>query len=179
MKSRTKYVILGLLSEGPLSGYDLKQIIDMRFRFFWSESYGQIYPQIKRMLECGEIEKESTPKDSRNKQLYRITVKGLKSMSSWMAMPIEKETVRLEILLKVYFSNFMDDNMLINYIRTFQKQHKEELDIIKGFQKELQSIPNPHNNHQNILNVIDFGIRTNQAYLDWSNNMLHKLEVKQ
>jgi len=179
MKSKTKYVILGLLSECPMSGYDLKRIIDMRFRFFWSESYGQIYPQIKKMLESKEIEKESTPKDSRRKQLYRITDKGLKSLLLWMDMPIEKETVRLEILLKVYFANFMDDNMLFNYIQIFRKQHKEELDIIKGFQKELQSIPNPHNNHQNILNVIDFGIRTNQAYLDWSNNMLHKLEVKQ
>ena len=43
-KRKTRYVILGLLLEGSLSGYDIKKIIDTRFSFFWSESYGQLYP---------------------------------------------------------------------------------------------------------------------------------------
>jgi len=176
MKNKTKFVILGLLTEGPLSGYDLKNIIDVRFRYFWSESYGQIYPQIKKMLATGEIEKEFTPTDSRKKQLYRITQKGYISLSSWMALPVEKETVRLEILLKIYFSGFMDNTTLTNHLVSFKQQHELELKQIKGFQKELESIPNPHNNHQNILNVIDFGIITNQAYLEWCNTMLNEME---
>jgi len=178
MKSKTKYVILGLLTEGPRSGYDLKQLIDIRFRYFWSESYGQIYPQINKMVEAGEIEKVSTPVDSRKKQLYQITDKGFLSLSKWLSLPVEKETIRLEILLKIYFSSYMNTEVLVNHIRSFQHQHQVELKQILGFQKELLSIPNPHDNHQNILNVIDFGIKTNQAYLDWSNHMLKDLEDK-
>ncbi len=41
---QTDYVILGLLAEQPLSGYQIKKIVDIRFGFFWSESFGQIFP---------------------------------------------------------------------------------------------------------------------------------------
>ena len=44
---QTDYVILGLLAERPLSGYQIKKIIDIRFQFFWSESFGQIFPALK------------------------------------------------------------------------------------------------------------------------------------
>jgi DNA-binding PadR family transcriptional regulator len=43
-KSKTKYPILGLLAEQPMSGYDIKKLVDVRFSFFWNESYGQSIP---------------------------------------------------------------------------------------------------------------------------------------
>ena len=48
---QTDYVILGLLSEAPLSGYAIKKIVDLRFRFFWSESFGQIFPALRALPE--------------------------------------------------------------------------------------------------------------------------------
>lgn len=48
-KNKTKFVILGLLSEGDLTGYEIKKIIDIRFSFFWNESYGQLYPELKNL----------------------------------------------------------------------------------------------------------------------------------
>lgn len=53
---KTRYVILGLLNEEPLSGYDIKKIIDIRMSFFWQESYGQIYPELSKLREEGLIE---------------------------------------------------------------------------------------------------------------------------
>ena len=42
-------VILGLLSIGPRSGYDIKAVVDRSTRFFWAASYGQIYPELRRL----------------------------------------------------------------------------------------------------------------------------------
>lgn len=53
---QTEYVILGLLSESPLTGYQIKRIIDVRFHFFWNESYGQLYPALKSLNATGLIE---------------------------------------------------------------------------------------------------------------------------
>ncbi|MCK7479112.1 MAG: PadR family transcriptional regulator [Candidatus Moduliflexus flocculans] len=64
MANNTKYVILGLLTEAPLSGYEIKKLVDIRFRFFWSESYGQIYPELKRLTAMGLID-ESLSSDAR------------------------------------------------------------------------------------------------------------------
>ena len=59
--SPTAYVILGMLAWGPLSGYDIKAVVDRSVRFFWAASYGQIYPELKRLSEAGLIEGEAEP----------------------------------------------------------------------------------------------------------------------
>ena len=51
-------VVLGLLSHGPRSGYDIKTVVDRSTRFFWAASYGQIYPELRRLEEEGLIEGE-------------------------------------------------------------------------------------------------------------------------
>src|SRR6185503_7490036 len=47
--SPTARVILGLLAWGPRTGYEIKQVTDQSTRFFWGASYGQIYPELRRL----------------------------------------------------------------------------------------------------------------------------------
>lgn len=175
MAGRTRYVILGLLSEGPQSGYDLKRIIETRFRFFWNESYGQIYPQIRQLEQERKIRKLDTPDDVRNKQLYAITDLGVKDLRGWMKEPDLKESIRLELLLKVYFAKFASPAVLREHIQAFAMTHEDDLAQLRAFQNELKNIPDPHHNHQDILNVIEFGVKTNLAYLDWCDMMIETL----
>ena len=51
----TGKVILGMLAARPRSGYEIKQLVDSSARFFWAASYGQIYPELKRLEEAGLI----------------------------------------------------------------------------------------------------------------------------
>ena len=53
--NKSFYAILGIISKGEVSGYDIKQILLKIGRFYWSESNAQIYPLLKRMEESGEI----------------------------------------------------------------------------------------------------------------------------
>ena len=43
------WAVLGLLVQRPRSGYELKQSVDRTIRHFWAASYGQIYPELKRL----------------------------------------------------------------------------------------------------------------------------------
>lgn len=176
MNSKTHIVILGLLSEEPLSGYDIKKLIDIRFRFFWSESYGQIYPTLKRMVKEGLINALSQSKDNRGKQRYEITTSGRETLHLWQTQEPDKESLRLELLLKMYFSLGSEPQTLINFIKSFQSSHSRDLMILNAFKKELSSIPDPYQNHQNILSVIEFGVMTNTAYLQWCQDTLKQLE---
>ena len=177
MAAKTQYVILGLLTESPLSGYDIKKIIDIRFKFFWNESYGQIYPELKRMIKNGLVESVAIESD-RGKQLYRITNKGYEELKKWMLLEPDTETIRLEILLKRYFAGIVEPEVMVNHIKQFMLQHKKELFILNQFKTELETIDDPSHNHSDILSVIDFGIKTNAAYLEWSHETIQKLERK-
>ena len=58
-KQKTRSAILGLLSWQPMSGYDIKKLIEMGLRHFWSESYGQIYPTLEQLVKEGFAAKKS------------------------------------------------------------------------------------------------------------------------
>jgi DNA-binding PadR family transcriptional regulator len=47
--THTAYVVLGMLRHEPRSGYEIKTVVDKSTRFFWAASYGQIYPELKRL----------------------------------------------------------------------------------------------------------------------------------
>ncbi len=80
--SPTAYVILGMLAWGPRSGYDIKADVDKSVRFFWAASYGQIYPELKRLSEAGLIEGQA--QGGRRRTVYRITDLGAEALEAWL-----------------------------------------------------------------------------------------------
>ena len=60
--SPTARVILGLLALGDETGYDMKQTIDLSTRFFWGASYGQIYPELRRLEAGGLVTSREEPR---------------------------------------------------------------------------------------------------------------------
>lgn len=176
---QTDFMILGLLSEAPLSGYQIKKIADIRFRFFWSESYGQIFPALRSLAADGLIEEmQLSGAKNRARKPYRITPAGTDALRHWLMQPVEKETYRLEILLKMYFSNYAEPDVMIGHIRAFQAAHAQQLQILDRFQKEVEGIADRDENHREVLRVIDCGQKLNRAYLEWSLETIAYLEGK-
>jgi PadR family transcriptional regulator AphA len=174
---QTDYVILGLLSESPLTGYQIKKLIDVRFRFFWSESYGQIFPALKALCASGMTEEiETGDEKKRSQKTYRITELGHVNLRQWLMLPVERESVRLEILLKMYFSHLTDNVVMLDHVLKFQEAHKQDLQILNLFENELKKIVDDDENHPRVLRVIDFGRKVNEAYLDWCRETILFLE---
>jgi DNA-binding PadR family transcriptional regulator len=69
--------ILGLLKEREMHGYELRKQLGQRLGFFWSVSFGSIYPTLKKLERRGFVEKLfAADQTSRRKQVYRITQAG-------------------------------------------------------------------------------------------------------
>lgn len=176
---QTDYVILGLLGERPMSGYEIKKVVDIRFGFFWNESFGQIFPSLRRLFEEGLIaEADTEEKGGHSRKLYRATPNGVAALQSWLAQPVEKETYRLEILLKLYFSTYADPDVMLGHLAVFEESHLRQLEVLNLFQKELEGILDLDENHREILRVIDCGQKVNRAYLDWSRETIAYLKKK-
>ena len=177
---QTDYVILGLLAEQPLSGYQIKKLVDIRFKFFWSESFGQIFPALKSLSAAGLVaECETEHTDGRAAKKYQITPAGKDALIAWLSQPVEKESLRLEILLKTYFSNYAAPGVMLDHRAALEQSHAQQLQILGLFQKELERIPDEDENHREVLRVIDFGQKVNRAYLDWCRETREYFEQKQ
>ena len=102
--SSTAYVILGMLGWRPMTGYEIKALVDRSTRFFWAASYGQIYPELRRLAEQGLIEGEKSPRGGRRRKVYRLTPDGRRELRAWLRRDPEVFEVRDEGLLRLFFA---------------------------------------------------------------------------
>src|ERR1051326_8203492 len=105
--SATAYVILGMVSREPRSGYEIKALVDDTTRFFWAASYGQIYPELKRLSEAGLVEGRDEPRGERPRTVYAITADGEDELRDWLRRPPETFEMREEGLLKLFFAGVL------------------------------------------------------------------------
>lgn len=79
-----EFAVLGLLSEAPMHGYELRQRLKAVLGAFRAFSYGSLYPTLRRMRERGWIVEEAPHPTStapaltgrRGKVSYRLTAEG-------------------------------------------------------------------------------------------------------
>jgi len=114
-QSKLPLVILGLLAQQPLSGYDLKKRIEVSVSNFIKASYGNIYPTLQKLESLKEIEiyDEST---IHKKKRYQISQKGMNHLKTWLTSKLEEEDV---FLLRVYFFGFISKNERLNVIQDY------------------------------------------------------------
>jgi PadR family transcriptional regulator, regulatory protein AphA len=165
-RSRTRYLILGLLSEGPKSGYDLAKITRDRFRFFWSESYGQIYPEL-RALSAEALVVRGEEAGSRGRRTWAIAPKGRAALRAWLEDPECANAARLETVLKAYFA-FAAPGSLGPTLEAFVSTLGSDLAALEDMGRELRSIPDPRQNHQYAIMTVELGLATYRAWAEWA-----------
>ena len=125
----SRFAVLGMLSMGSKSGYDIKKTIAVSTANFWSESYGNIYPVLKQLLAEGAIKAEkSSSEDARRKQLYRITASGRQMLLEWLRQPVELRTEDNELLLKLFFGAAASRKEMLAVLSDRRAQRFEQLE---------------------------------------------------
>ncbi len=104
-----QYAILGLLSRGPLSGYDLKKLIADSSVFYWSGNNNQIYRTLVQLDQDGWVQyavelQTSLPA----KKVYSITEIGLAELKSWLGSAPELLEMRSNFLIRVAWLDILD-----------------------------------------------------------------------
>src|SRR6266566_6201185 len=83
--SPTGRVILGMIAFGKRTGYDIKTFVDRTTRYFWAASYGQIYPELKRLEDQGLVRGRPEPAGGRARTVYELTDQGTAALEHWLA----------------------------------------------------------------------------------------------
>ncbi|MGA3031767.1 MAG: PadR family transcriptional regulator [Terracidiphilus sp.] len=130
-------VLLGLLTVAPMSGYDLGQAIRVSVGHFWNESYGQIYPNLKKLAAGGFVTaKTEKQKGKPDRKIYSITPKGRMRLTNWLAVEPRPEIPRNELLLKLFFGVQASPQTLIGYVERMAKRESSILDELKRVERE-------------------------------------------
>jgi DNA-binding PadR family transcriptional regulator len=169
--SPTARVILGFLAVEPQSGYDIKTKVDHSTRFFWAASYGQIYPELKRLTESGLIEPEGESEGGRRRTTYRITNAGRKAFAAWIRDSELLYELRDEGLLKLFFAGMLEREDAIAVLEAARAKY-----VVK--REALLAIEPPAKATERFgpFEVLRYGLGLTEFAIGWCDENLRKLK---
>jgi PadR family transcriptional regulator, regulatory protein AphA len=167
--SPTAYVILGMLGWRPMSGYEIKSIVDKSTRFFWAASYGQIYPELRRLAAAGLIEGKASPQGGRRRNVYRLTPAGRKELRVWLDADPEVFELRDEALLKLFFAGATGGDSAPRTLAAKRRTHERIAERLK----EIEAAGKPDGFAYVVLR---HGIEFNEWMAAWCERTKQALE---
>jgi PadR family transcriptional regulator AphA len=157
----TGRVILGMIAFGKTTGYDIKQFVDLTARHFWAASYGQIYPELKRLEEMGLVRGRHKPSGARARTVYQLTKAGERALESWLASAEEPlYELRDEGMLKLFFSDSLPETRLEN-IRAMRAREERRLAQLRAIEPHASQGP------EGPYLTLQLGIESTQWLIDW------------
>src|SRR3974377_1981231 len=96
-----RHALLGLLSEGPKYGHQLRQEFEARTGDVWPLNVGQVYTTLQRLERDGLVESDDVVDEGPQKG-FRITVAGEEELDNWLRTPPDLTSPpRDELVIKV------------------------------------------------------------------------------
>jgi len=127
------HAILGILSRRPLTGYDLKKIMQDSAYMPWSGNNNQIYKALVELLEEGCLTNEIQHQSSApSKKIYTITERGLAELKRWVLAATEPPEFRKMFLIQLAGSEQLSDEELLGLLSGYE----EELRTMLLYQEE-------------------------------------------
>lgn len=145
-----------------MSGYEIKQAVDQSTRFFWAASYGQIYPQLRRLESEGLIEGAQVPRGARRRNVYTLTPKGEEVLLAWLREPPAPPELRFEGLLKLFFLRADERETALAQLQSMRRQNSATLRRLEEIEPAARELPEGSQ-----LLVLRSGIAALQAVEGW------------
>lgn len=99
--------MLGALSTGPMSGYELRAAITDVLGHFWHESYGQIYPCLTALEAAGAVRRTGPGRTSG--AVVELTPAGEARLRELLAQPHANPPARNGLLLRLFFGSHLPE----------------------------------------------------------------------
>lgn len=166
----TSYVILGMLRKGPKSGYEIKAKADVSTRFFWAISYGQIYPELKRLEGAGLIEGEADAESGRQRRVFSITPLGEEALREWLTSPGELHSeLRHEGVLRFFFAEALDHEERVELLHAIRAKHERLREELAGIR------PAAERDEPLALLTLETGIAYQEFFVDLCDRLERRL----
>lgn len=165
-----RFLVLGLLSERPMTGYDIKKHVNVMLSAVTNASYGTLYPTLHKLLIEGAVKMDEIPQKGRpSKKVYSITEIGQKELISWLKKPAAADQIKREFLLKLYLAKDLPQQHLQSLVSTRRDQIEE---MLKALKAETNESDNPWQEW-----VVKYTLSLCKAEIDWLDDLEAQIGV--
>ena len=162
-----RYFVLGLLDREPMSGYDIKGLLERLNGLIGSSSYGNIYPTLHALLEEGWVSVDVvTHPDRPPKKLYTLEQEGRDELLEWLEGPIPENLSKKAFVMRLILAQDFAGSGLAAHLRQRRAHVVAHLDALR----ELGGEPEPQDAEWPL--ALDYGLAVADAELAWLDHAL-------
>ena len=119
--------ILVLLTERPMTGYELAKTFDTSIGFFWRADHQQIYRELTRLRHRGHVQgREVVQTGKPNKLVYTLTPEGRAALRQWAARPSTASSIKDDLLVRLYALDSIDIEPLRADLMARLEYHRDQ-----------------------------------------------------
>jgi PadR family transcriptional regulator AphA len=136
----TSYAILGLLTFGAKSGYDVLKLVEQSIGHFWSPAKSQVYTDLRRLARAGLATEEMVEQEQRpNKRSYAITDKGRETLVEWLTEgPFEPDHVRSPFTVRLFFGHLVGRSSVIAQVEESRRNAERSLAELRATEADIK-----------------------------------------
>ena len=165
--------ILVLLTERPMTGYELAKTFDTSIGFFWRADHQQIYRELTRLRDRGHVQgREVVQSGKPNKLIYTLTSDGRAALRQWAARPSRASSIKDDLLVRLYALDSVDIDPLRADLMARLEYHRDRFlryeRILKKRFPEGTATPTDLGK----LLTLRLGLRYERTVMEWCDEAL-------
>jgi PadR family transcriptional regulator AphA len=119
--------VLALLAVAPMTAYAIAEQNRRTLGMIWSASRRLLFGEPKRLAARGLVEPVEARAGSRAAQEWRVTGVGRAALRRWLDSPVAPTVVSSELVLRLFFADHGDLEMLHRQVRLRRQQLEDEM----------------------------------------------------
>lgn len=173
----TARVILGMVQLGAKTGYEIKQAVEVSTRFFWGASYGQIYPELRRLTEAGVLASSSAPRGGVRRTEYHLTAEGERVLEEWLSSDdFGIFEMRDELLLRFFFGDALSSEDARGVVRRMRERSEWILERFRELEPGASEGFSDEGGERFPYLALQYGIGLMEWIADWARDTERDLE---
>ncbi|UBU13344.1 PadR family transcriptional regulator [Nonomuraea gerenzanensis] len=167
-----RHAVLGLLSEGPASGYDLMKTFDVSLANVWPATQSQLYSELGKLAEAGLV--DVAAEGPRGRKEYAITEEGLAELRRWVTEVEPTRVARSDMLLRVFFLAQVSPEQARDYLRRQADEAVKELEHLESIREFVESGTDNLSVYGRL--ALEYGLRLakgQQEWAEWAQGRIH------
>lgn len=174
--STLSFAILGLISQRPLTGYDIRKVFATTPMGHFSSSPGAIYPALRRIEKARWVRSGAGQgKTHRQRTLYEITTQGLEVFKQHLSRPVTQDDVIWHMDDLMMRFAFMDGavarEQTVQFLQAFASQIDIYLVVLRDYLGGVKDIVPPCGRL-----ALENGIQSYETNAHWARRAIEELK---
>jgi PadR family transcriptional regulator AphA len=168
-----RHLVLGLIAVNPMSGYDIRQLLEKLSWLIGSPSCGSLYPALRGLLKDGLATVEVNLRQAKPpKKVYHITEDGRMVLQEWIEQPTEPGSLKAFAMRLILADNLSRAGLIAHL-----KQRRSE---VAGNEALLAAVAERREEREDSGQrlALDYALAVARAERDWLDGVLGQLLQK-